>query len=78
MDAPTIALAGQVACYPSIPSTSGHCIDMTISLRHASPSIDKAYPAYGGIFREEAILLLRRFYVQENQKGKYIPFGKIS
>lgn len=34
-----------------------------------SPSIDLPYPAYGGIFREEAILLLRKFYVQENEKA---------
>lgn len=26
------------------------------------------YKAYGGIYREEAILLLRRFYVQDNEK----------
>lgn len=26
-------------------------------------------PVYGGIFREEAIMLLRKFYVQENEKG---------
>ena len=25
---------------------------------------------YGGIFREEAIMLLRRFYIQENEKGE--------
>ena len=31
--------------------------------------IDPPYPAYGGIYREEAIMLLRRFYVQENDKG---------
>lgn len=43
----------------------------TTHLLH-SPSLDPAYPAYGGIFREEAILLLRRFYVQENEKGGYI------
>jgi tRNA-specific adenosine deaminase 2 len=24
---------------------------------------------YGGIFREEAIMLLRKFYVQENEKA---------
>ena len=34
-----------------------------------SPSIDPPYPVYGGIYREEAIMLLRRFYVQENDKG---------
>jgi len=35
----------------------------------SDPSIDPPYPVYGGIFREEAIMLLRRFYVQENDKG---------
>jgi hypothetical protein len=34
-----------------------------------SPSIDKPYPVTGGIFREEAIMLLRKFYVQENDKA---------
>ncbi|KAF2457854.1 cytidine deaminase-like protein [Lineolata rhizophorae] len=36
---------------------------------HEDPSVDKPYPVYGGIFREEAIMLLRRFYVQENDKA---------
>ncbi|KAF3310673.1 tRNA(adenine34) deaminase [Orbilia oligospora] len=31
--------------------------------------IDRCYPAIGGIFREEAIMLLRRFYLQENDKA---------
>lgn len=35
-----------------------------------SPSVDAPYPVYGGLFREEAIMLLRRFYVQENEKGR--------
>lgn len=34
-----------------------------------SPSVDKPFPAYGGLFRDQAIMLLRRFYVQENGKG---------
>ena len=34
-----------------------------------SPGIDKPYPVYGGLFRGEAIMLLRRFYMQENTKG---------
>jgi tRNA-specific adenosine deaminase 2 len=37
---------------------------------HSDACVDKPYPVYGGIFREEAIMLLRRFYVQENEKGK--------
>ncbi|KAJ4346101.1 tRNA(adenine34) deaminase [Ascochyta clinopodiicola] len=31
--------------------------------------VDKPYPVTGGIFREEAIMLLRKFYVQENEKA---------
>ena len=41
-------------------------------LMYSSPSVEPPYPVYGGIFREEAIMLLRRFYVQENEKGKPI------
>lgn len=33
------------------------------------PSPDPPYPAYGGLFKEEAVMLLRRFYVQENERG---------
>ena len=35
-----------------------------------SPGVDPPYQIYGGIYREEAIMLLRRFYVQENEKGE--------
>ncbi|KAF2086798.1 cytidine deaminase-like protein [Saccharata proteae CBS 121410] len=37
---------------------------------HQDKSVDPPYPVYGGIYREEAIMLLRKFYVQENEKGK--------
>ena len=37
---------------------------------HMDEGVDPPYPVYGGLFREEAIMLLRRFYVQENDKGK--------
>ena len=40
----------------------------------SDPSIDPPYPVYGGIFREEAIMLLRRFYVQENDKGILLSY----
>ncbi|QKX54935.1 uncharacterized protein TRUGW13939_02025 [Talaromyces rugulosus] len=33
---------------------------------HSDPGIDRPYPATGGLFPNEAIMLLRRFYVQEN------------
>ncbi|KAL2355379.1 cytidine deaminase-like protein [Cryomyces antarcticus] len=36
---------------------------------HSDPSIDMPYAVYGGLFREEAIMLLRRFYIQENEKA---------
>ncbi|KAF2760998.1 cytidine deaminase-like protein [Pseudovirgaria hyperparasitica] len=36
---------------------------------HDDPSVDKSLPVRGNIFREEAIMLLRRFYVQENEKA---------
>lgn len=38
---------------------------------HMDEGVDPAFPVYGGLFREEAIMLLRRFYVQENDKGKF-------
>jgi tRNA-specific adenosine deaminase 2 len=37
---------------------------------HSDKSVDPPYPVYGGLFREEAIMLLRKFYVQENNKGR--------
>ncbi len=36
---------------------------------HSDPSIDPPYAVYGGFYRKEAILLLRRFYVQQNEKA---------
>ncbi|KAJ5486342.1 hypothetical protein N7530_000642 [Penicillium desertorum] len=36
---------------------------------HSDPSIDPSYPVYGGLFEKEAIMLLRRFYIQENEKA---------
>jgi tRNA-specific adenosine deaminase 2 len=34
------------------------------------------YEVSGGWLREEAIVLLRRFYVQENERGEYPPCAK--
>nr|OQO24841.1 hypothetical protein B0A51_10328 [Rachicladosporium sp. CCFEE 5018] len=36
---------------------------------HMDEGVDPPFPVYGGLFREEAIMLLRRFYVQENDKA---------
>lgn len=37
--------------------------------------MEEGYQAYGGIFREECVMLLRRFYVQDNDK---VPEVKVS
>ncbi|EFR05532.1 tRNA-specific adenosine deaminase subunit TAD2 [Nannizzia gypsea CBS 118893] len=42
---------------------------------HSDPAIELPYPVYGGIFRKEAIMLLRKFYVQENENAPN-PKGK--
>ncbi|KAJ5929699.1 hypothetical protein N7454_006649 [Penicillium verhagenii] len=39
-------------------------------LTYDSAAIDPAYPVYSGLFEHEAIMLLRRFYIQENEKGQ--------
>ncbi|EGD92335.2 hypothetical protein H113_00102 [Trichophyton rubrum MR1459] len=39
---------------------------------YSSPAIDQPYPVYGGIYRKEAIMLLRKFYVQENENGEKV------
>ena len=39
---------------------------------HSDPDLDlldPAYPSYGGFRRTEAVMLLRRFYVQQNEKA---------
>lgn len=36
---------------------------------HADKGLEEGYLSYGGIFRKEAIMLLRRFYIQENENA---------
>lgn len=36
---------------------------------HSDPNIDVGYLSYGGLYRAEAIMLLRRFYIQENENA---------
>lgn len=36
---------------------------------NSDKGLEKGYPSYGGIFRKEAIMLLRRFYIQENENA---------
>jgi|SRR5271170_1807036 len=41
----------------------------TVMSLHSDQGIDPPYPSYGGLFRKEAILLLRKFYMQENDSA---------
>ncbi|KAK9473400.1 cytidine deaminase-like protein [Dipodascopsis tothii] len=36
---------------------------------NADAGLERPYPVYPGFYREEAIMLLRRFYMQENDKA---------
>lgn len=36
---------------------------------HSDKSLDPPYKSYSGIYRKEAIMLLRRFYIQENENA---------
>lgn len=36
---------------------------------HSDKGLEDGYASYGGIFRKEAIMLLRRFYIQENENA---------
>ncbi|KAJ9496021.1 tRNA(adenine34) deaminase [Exophiala xenobiotica] len=36
---------------------------------HSDKGLEAGYKSYGGIFRKEAIMLLRRFYIQENENA---------
>ncbi len=41
----------------------------TVLSIHSDTGVDPPYPSFGGLYRKEAINLLRRFYVQENEKA---------
>lgn len=41
----------------------------TVLSIHSDPGVDQPYRSYGGLYRKEAINLLRRFYLQENGKA---------
>lgn len=44
---------------------------------NTATALERPYRAYPGFFREEAIMLLRRFYIQENEKAP-VPKAKKS
>ena len=69
----TIALVVQEEyCQYILSTTEGFLYNISISniADDCSPGVDPPYAVHGGIFREEAIMLLRRFYVQQNDKGE--------
>ena len=41
----------------------------SVMMVHQDRGIDPPFPAQGGIYREDSILLLRKFYLQENQNA---------
>ena len=41
----------------------------TVLSVHSDAMLDRPFPSYGGLYRKEAINLLRRFYIQENEKA---------
>ena len=70
MDARMIDSAAQAESFPfTLSAYRVQQVSFDLLIEIASPGVDKPYPVYGGLFREEAIMLLRRFYVQENEKG---------
>jgi hypothetical protein len=48
--------------------TFRYSITLTSNWFHLQPS--RPYPSHGGHSREAAILMLRRFYLRENVKGR--------
>jgi hypothetical protein len=66
-----IGLGALGECYLYIPSEwAQKLFRYNARLTQHSLSIDPPYPVYGGLFEKEAIMLLRRFYIQENEKGR--------
>lgn len=64
------ALEAQEVCFHcTLSRFFPSCDSVNILTCHNSSTIDPPYPVYGGIFHKEAIMLLRRFYIQENEKG---------
>jgi hypothetical protein len=45
-----------------------------LSIHEKEAGVGEGYEVSGGWLRERAILLLRRFYVQENGKGEFLLF----
>jgi tRNA-specific adenosine deaminase 2 len=41
----------------------------TVLSIHSDTMLHRPYPSYGGLYRKEAINILRRFYIQENEKA---------
>ena len=68
-----IALEVPVEYFQSTPSKSKNDFCEQTCNIVISSNTGPAYPVYGELLREEAIMLLRRFYAQENEKGEMLP-----
>lgn len=64
-------LEASCPCIPSLLPTHEVLLAFQM-LTCFSSAIDPPYPVHGGLQRKEAIMLLRRFYIQENEKGMLI------
>lgn len=49
-----------------------------LRIHEAGAGVGRGYEVSGGWLREEAILLLRSFYVQENGKGEWLSWASLS
>jgi hypothetical protein len=66
-------LAGLAASFLFTQSQFSSVTALEVELTdYTSLGIDPVYPVKGGLMREEAIMLLRKFYIQENEKGSAI------
>lgn len=72
MDVSTTALVALEECSHYIQSMPSVLEMLTVALTKlpSSPASSLSYPVVGGILKDEAIMLLRHFYVQENEHGK--------
>lgn len=63
-------LGAREVCFHCTLSPSSSTVWSSIQvLTLNSVAIDPPYPVHSGLFHKEAIMLLRRFYIQENEKG---------
>lgn len=65
--------AGEVKSVNSITFVEPPVPISNTSMGHGG-NVERGFDAEGGWGRDEAVNLLRQFYVQENGRGKHMPF----